>query len=335
MDQLRAMRVFAAVIEAGSFNGAATALRLSPAAVTRHIAELEDHLDARLINRTTRRLALTDIGEAYLEKARQILTHVDEAEALASSAGREPRGLVRVLVPPAFAVHQIAKHLPRFHARFPKVSLELTVPGAVQAVDESQDVTILMVDAPLQGEFIARRLARSEGILCAAPEYLLRREVPEHPRDLGSHVALLPAGASRPRELTFRRSAGAGGEPSEVFRVVPRPSALHTHHVDTHYAAALAGLGIAGLPSFVAEEALLEGALVRLLPEWTVFSVMLYAALPTRQHIPVRTRAFVDFLIETFGGEDRDPWLLAAGCETQLTEAPAVAAGATPALQNV
>ncbi|MBA2723493.1 MAG: LysR family transcriptional regulator [Methylibium sp.] len=334
MDQLRAMRVFAAVIEAGSFNGAATVLRLSPAAVTRHIAELEDHLDARLINRTTRRLALTDIGEAYLEKARQILMQVDEAEALASSAGREPRGVVRVLAPPAFAVHQIAKHLPRFHACFPKVSLELTVPGAVQAVDESQDVTILMVDdSALQGEFVARRLARSEGILCAAPEYLLRREVPGHPRELGSHVALLPAGAARPRELTFRRSAGR--EPTEIFRVVPQPSALHTHHVDSHYAAALAGLGIAGLPSFVVEEALLEGALVRLLPEWTVFTVMLYAAMPTRRHIPVRTRAFVDFLIETFGGEDRDPWLLSAGCETQVAEAPALAPASTPALQNL
>lgn len=332
MDQLRAMRVFAAVIEAGSFNGAATALRLSPAAVTRHIAELEDHLDARLINRTTRRLALTDIGEAYLDKARQILTHVEEAQALASSAGREPRGLVRVLVPPAFAVHQIAKHLPRFHARFPKVSLELTVPGAVESVDESQDVTILMVDdTPLQGEFIARRLARSEVIVCASPEYLMHRELPQHPRDLARHAGLLPAGAARPRELIFRRCAGEGGEPGEIYRVVPRPSALHTHHVDTHYAAALAGLGVAGLPSFVAADALLEGALVRLLPEWSVFTAVLYAALPTRQHIPVRTRVFVDFLIETFGGEDRDPWLLAAGCETKPAAAPAPAA----ALQNV
>lgn len=317
MDQLRAMRVFSAVIEAGSFNGAATALRLSPAAVTRLVAELEDHLGARLINRTTRRLALTDIGEAFLDKTRQILTHVEEAEALASTAAREPRGVVRVLTPPAFAVHQIAKHLPAFHARYPKVTLELTVPGPVSTIDESQDVSILMVgDEPLKGEFIARRLARSEVVLVAAPEYLARRGEPRHPRDLAEHDAVLPSGANRPGELTFRRGAGAGREPQELYRVVPRPSALHTHHVDTHYAAALAGLGIAGLPSFVAEEALLEGALLRVLPEWTVFTAVLYAALPTRRHIPVRTRVFVDFLIEAFGGEDRDPWLLAAGCET-------------------
>ena len=317
MDVLRAMRVFAAVIDAGSFHGAAEALRMSPAAVTRQVAELESRLNARLIHRTTRRLALTDIGEAYLERVRQIVIEVEEAEALASHAASEPSGVVRVLAPPAFAVHQIAKHLPRFRARYPRVTLELTVPGPVQAVDESQDVTILMVgEEPLDGDFVARRLARSEVVICAAPEYLERRGVPRHPRELRGHEALLPPGAARPGELIFRRGDGAAHEPRELYRTVPRASALHTHHVDTHYAAALAGLGIAGLPSFVAEDALLEGALVRLLPEWTAFTLVLYAALPTRRHVPVRTRAFVDFLVETFGGEDRDPWLQAAGCPT-------------------
>jgi DNA-binding transcriptional LysR family regulator len=326
MDLLRAMRVFAAVIDAGSFHGAAEALRMSPAAVTRQVAELESHLDARLIHRTTRRLAITDIGDSYLERVRQILIEVEEAEALASHGASEPSGVVRVLVPPAFAVHQIAKHLPRFRARYPRVALELTVPGPVLAVDETQDVTILMVgDEPLEGEFVARRLARSEVVICAAPDYLAGRGVPQHPRELRGHDALLPPGAARPGALTFRR--GAGHEPPELYRITPQPSALHTHHVDTHYAAALAGLGIAGLPSFVAEDALLEGALVRVLPEWTVLTLVLYAALPTRRHVPVRTRAFVDFLVETFGGEDRDPWLLAAGC---ATADPAAAAGDAP-----
>jgi DNA-binding transcriptional LysR family regulator len=328
MDLLRAMRVFAAVIDAGSFHGAAEALRMSPAAVTRQVAELESHLDARLIHRTTRRLALTDIGESYLERVRQILVEVEEAEALASHATSEPSGVVRVLVPPAFAVHQIAKHLPRFRARYPRVALELTVPGPVLAVDETQDVTILMVDdEPLEGEFVARRLARSEVVICATPEYLARRGVPQHPRELRGHDALLPPGAARPGALTFRR--GDGHEPPELYRITPLPSALHTHHVDTHYAAALAGLGIAGLPSFVAEDALLEGALVRLLPQWTVLTLVLYAALPTRRHVPVRTRAFVDFLVETFGGDDRDPWLRAAGCAT--TEPDAAADGGSRA----
>src|SRR5512147_1522923 len=125
MDRLHSMRTFARVIDAGSFAGAARELNLSPAVVTRLVADLEEHLGARLINRTTRRLALTDIGELYLERVRQILTEVEEAEALASAATSEPRGHLRVLAPPAFAVHQIAKHLPQFRKLYPRVTLEL------------------------------------------------------------------------------------------------------------------------------------------------------------------------------------------------------------------
>src|SRR6202008_4812079 len=135
MDQLKAMRVFARVIDEGSFAKAARSLALAPAVVTRLVAELEEHLGARLINRTTRRLALTDIGEAYLERVRQILTEVEEAEALASTASSEPRGHLRVLAPPAFAVHQLAKHLPRFHAMYPRITIELSAPGPVETMD--------------------------------------------------------------------------------------------------------------------------------------------------------------------------------------------------------
>ena len=122
------------------------------------------------------------------------------------------------------------------------------------------------------------------------------------------------------RELTFQtRSTGAGRRPKSFS--IDRPRAgLSTVHTDTLYAAALAGMGITGLPSFVAEDALLENALERVLPRWHLLSTTLYAGMPTRKHVPARTRVFVDFLVETFGGEDRDPWLLAAGCETQLSE---------------
>ncbi|MGA0612173.1 LysR family transcriptional regulator [Caldimonas sp. KR1-144] len=316
MDQLRAMRVFASVIESGSFVGAAQALQLSPAVVTRLVAELEDHLGARLINRTTRRLALTEIGEAYLERARQILTEVEEAEALATQAAREPSGQVRVLSPPAFAVHQLAKHLPRFRARYPKVTIDLTVPGAVQAVDEAYDVSILMLgEAPRDADVIVRRLARTEFVVCAAPEYLDRRGRPQHPRELAGHDSLVPRSGGRASEVFFQREVNGQ---VERIGLTPSQPALSTLHVDTHYAAALAGLGIAGLPSFVIEDALLENALERVLSEWRMFTMTIYAGLPTRKHIPARTRAFVDFLIETFGGEDRDPWLAAAGCETAL-----------------
>jgi DNA-binding transcriptional LysR family regulator len=315
MDRLHSMRVFCRVIEAGSFAAAAREMNLSPAVVTRLVADLEEHLGARLINRTTRRLALTDIGEAYLERARQILTEVEEAEALASTASTEPRGHLRVLAPPAFATHQLAKLLPKFHAQYPKITIELSAPGPIETVDENFDVTIISVGRrPLDGDFVARRLARSEVIACASPEYLDRNGRPEHPGDLVLHEAMLPTFL---REITFQQGAWGDDEPAgESVTLTPNRPVLGTVHTDTLYAAALHGLGIAGLPSFVAEDALLEHALERVLPHWHLFTVTLYAAMPTRKHVPARTRAFVDFLVQAFGGEDRDPWLSAAGCET-------------------
>ena len=316
MDRLHSMRVFSRVIERGSFAGAARELNLSPAVVTRLVADLEEHLGARLINRTTRRLALTDTGEIYLERVRHILTEVEEAETLATAATAEPRGHLRVLCSPAFAVHQIAKHLPAFRAAYPRVTLELSVPGPVDTVDENFDVSIITEGRrPLDGSFIARRLARSEVVLCAAPEYLDRHGRPQHPNDLLGHENMVPPFL---RELTFHAALGADDEPvGESVTLTPARSALSTIHTDTMYAAALAGLGITGLPSFVAEEALVENALERVLPNWHLLTTTLYAGMPTRKHVPARTRVFVDFLVKTFGGEDRDPWLLAAGCETR------------------
>lgn len=322
MDRLHSMRVFSRVIEEGSFAAAARQLNLSAAVVTRLVADLEEHLGARLINRTTRRLALTDTGELYLERVRQILTEVEEAEALASAATSEPRGHLRVLAPPAFAVHQIAKHLPKFRALYPRVTIELAAPGPVETVDENYDVSIIQVGRqPLDGDFVARLLARSEVITCASPEYLDRKGRPSHPNELHQHEAMLPSHA---REVTFHRGRWGDDEPSdESVTLTPSKPALSTIHSDTMYAAALAGMGISGLPSYVVEDALLEHALERVLPEWRVLTLRLYAAMPTRKYVPARTRAFIDFLVQILGGEERDPWLLAAGCETPGTCAEA------------
>ena len=314
MDQLRAMRVFSRVIDAGGFAKAANAMDIAPAVATRLVAELEEHLGARLINRTTRRLALTDVGEEYLERVRNILSEVDDAEAVAGIATAEARGRLSVLVPPGFAVHQLAKHLPRFRALHPKVSLELTVSSSVETPDENHDVTIIVQRLkPIEGAFIARRIATAEVVLCATPEYLAQHGRPKHPRDLANHDTLMPIPPSEHRELTFKPAWGDGAP--EVVEMKKSPS-LMTSHIDTLYAAALAGLGVIGLPSFVAEDALMESALERVLPQWHMQTITLFAAMPTRNHVPMRTRAFVDFLVSTFGTSQRDPWLAAAGCES-------------------
>jgi len=318
VDQLRAMKVFAAVVEEGGFAKAARALDAAPPVITRLVAELESHLGARLLNRTTRSIALTEVGEAYLEKVRSILIDIEEAEALASEATTEPRGHVRILCPPAVAVHQLAKHLPRFRDAHPHVTVEIAAPGPVETLDEAYDLTIISARGDLQGDFVARRLARSEVIACASPEYLDRRGRPTHPSELAGHDALMPPLSEMQRGLTFINGIWGDDEPGgETYTVaMPGRPVLGTTHIDTMYAAALAGMGVAGLPSFVLEDALLEHALERVLPSWRLFNVTLWAAMPSRKHLPARTRVFMDFLLQVFGGEDRDPWLAAAGCET-------------------
>lgn len=324
MDQLKAMKVFARVVDEGGFAKAARVLDMAPPVVTRMVAELENHLGARLLNRTTRSIALTEAGEQYLEKVRAILIDIEESETLASESTQVTRGHLRVLCPPAVAVHQLAKHLPRFQAQYPEVTLEIDSLGPVDTVNEAYDLTVFARrDAP-DGDFIARRLARTEVVVCAAPEYLDRRGRPQHPRDLLHHEAIIPPMSAVTRGLVFYsgpvgQSADAGGGAVESYTLAPqRHPALSTAHIDTLYAAALAGLGIAGLPSYVIEDALLEHALERVLPEWRLFDMTLWAGMPTRRHLPARTRALLDFLLSIFGGEDCDPWLSAAGCATQM-----------------
>lgn len=315
MDQLRAMKVFARVVDEGGFARAARALDLAPAVVTRTVADLEDRLGARLLNRTTRSLALTEVGEQYLEKVRAILLDVEEADALAGAAAREPRGHLRVLCPAAIAVHLLAPQLPRFHEAAPQVTVEITARGPVDTVDDSFDISLFARRDPPEGDFIARRLARSEVIVCAAPAYLQRRGRPVHPDELLQHDTIVPPMASLQRGLLFVR--GRGGPGAEQVTLKPaRHATLGTLHTEVACAAARAGLGIAGLPSYVVAEALRRGEVERVLPDWRLFDFTLWAGLPSRRHLPARTRAFLDFLLAVFGGEDRDPWLEAAGCVT-------------------
>jgi DNA-binding transcriptional LysR family regulator len=314
MDQLRAMRVFVRAVDEGSLAGAGRALDLAPAGVTRILAELEAHLNARLLHRTTRRLALTEAGERYLHSARRLLAELDEADAEAGAGSTDARGTLRVMAPPAFAVHQLAPLLPLLHQRCPRLRLEMSAAGAVEAVDAHHDVSIVSLGAqPLQGDFIARPLAAATFVLCAAPAYLARAGCPAEPEQLPGHAGLLPAVASVRRELTLYRVKDASSRrrttPDSITLPEPQPL-LATAQLELLLAAALAGAGIAGLPSFLAAPALRDGRLQRVLPAWQGGRLTLHAAMPTRRHVPARTRVFVDLLVERFGGSlERDPWL--------------------------
>jgi DNA-binding transcriptional LysR family regulator len=319
MDQLKAMRTFMRVADEGSFVGASRALDVAPAAVTRAVADLEQHLGARLLMRTTRSLSLTDIGTRYLERVRGILREVDEAAALASDAHAQARGHVRVRAPASFAVQQLGARLARFHAAHPEVTVEITADVVVESVDETHDINIVVRRDALDGGFIARRLACSEVIVCAQPEYLDRAGRPDHPQELAGHPLLVPA-TKAGRTLSFEhRSSG------EAVTVTPAASALSTSHHGLNHSAALAGMGIAGVPSFLAARDLAEGRLERVLPDWRLFDMTIWACMPTRKQVPASTRAFMDFLVAEFAGEDRDPWLVPARPSVQpATPRPAV-----------
>ena len=200
MDRLHSMRVFARVIDEGSFAAAARELNLSPAVVTRLVADLEEHLGARLINRTTRRLSLTDTGELYLERVRHVLTEVEEAEALATGRRAEPRGHLRVLCPPAFAVHQLAKHLPDFAALSARHARAL---GARTGRNGRRE---LRRDHPHRRPAPARRQLRRAAPGALGGDRVRRARIPRPPRPAAASERVAASrgdGADFMRELTF------------------------------------------------------------------------------------------------------------------------------------
>lgn len=308
MDRIQAMTVFCRVVDCQGFAAAARELDLSPSVVTRLINELEAHLGVRLLNRTTRTLVLTAAGERYLEKARKLLRDLADIEDEATSATTDLSGRLKVQAPPAFAAHQLARVLPAFVARFPRISIELVAPNVAEGIDDSFDLCIVVsTSGQLDGQFVARRLTCSHIIACASPAFLARHGRPGHPGDYQALSLVHPAYI---QEMTFKpegdasRAASHGG-----VTVVPSQAVMLTSHIDTLYAAALAGLGASALPSYVVDDALKQGRLERVLPGWSLSVLHLFATYPSRRYMPMRTRVFLDFLIETFGGEERDPWL--------------------------
>ena len=313
MDQLKAMRVFAKVVELGGFSRAARALDMAPPVVTRTVAELEAHLGVRLLNRTTRTVALSEVGEQYLQQVRAILVDVAESEALARQGNQPAQGHVRLACPPAVAVHALAQALARFAALHPQLTLEVLCAPA--DAGEACDLDIRIGHQPPEGDCVVHRLARSDVVLCATPEYLDRHGRPQQPQDLARHAWLMaPLPVTLPRSgLVLQGPGGAKGEGQAVEVLPEQAPALTSTHTELLRAAALAGLGVAALPSYMLAPALHTQALERVLPQWHVDRLTVWATTPSRRHVPARTRAVLDFLRQAWGGEDRDPWLAATG----------------------
>lgn len=299
MNKLQQMQVFVAVVEAGSFIRAADALGASKAGVSRHVGELESRLGVRLLNRTTRRLSLTEEGRVFLERCRELLADVDEAEAEIRSRSGAASGLLRVNAPVTFGVRHLAPLWGEFMAEQPNVTLEVTLADRiVDLVDEGFDLAIRIATLP-SSTLVSRRLSTTRMALCASPRYLREHGTPQHPAELAGHAVISYTYWSTRDEWHFE-----GPQGGVSVRTRPR---LHTNSGDTCRAAALAHQGVILQPTFLVGEDLAAGALVELMPDYRSIELGIYAVYPTRKHLSPKVRALIEFLARRFG-EARFAW---------------------------
>lgn len=294
MDRLMSMRVFQKVIDEGGFAAAARALDMSPAVVTRLVADLEQHLGTRLLHRSTRRLSLSVAGEAYLQRLRAILQDIDEADRVASSQTHELGGVLRVLAPPVLASHVLAPLIAGFRQLYPKILLNIEVASFKEPPIEDYDITLMPTDEAFDANVIARKISATEAVLVASPAYLLRKGAPATPQDLAAHE-ILRLRAPGLRSHTWRLLNSARQD--EALDVMVDPG-LWINHTDTLLRAALGGAGITSVAVDLVAPYLSRGELVRVLRPWITGRLSLYAALPSRQFMPERTRVFLEYLTE-------------------------------------
>jgi DNA-binding transcriptional LysR family regulator len=292
MDSLAGMRVFTTVVDSGSFAAAADNLDLSRGMASRYVAQVEAHLGARLLNRTTRRLSLTEAGQDYYERAMQVLAMVEEAEKSVARGAAEPRGLLRVNAAVVFGSRHLGAAVNDYLSRYPQVRIEMALNDrVVDLVEEGFDVAVRIARRIAPG-FVARPLATSRVVALASPAYLKRHGTPRSPAELARHNCLTYAYSTSPNVWRFTRQ----GRTQDV----KVEGTLRGNNGDFTCAAAAAGLGIALEPTFIAHELLRSGKLVRILRGWEVDLYTIYAVYPSRQLLPPKVRTFVDFLVERF-----------------------------------
>jgi DNA-binding transcriptional LysR family regulator len=288
------MEAFVRVVEAGSFVGAAERLGLSTSSLSRLVAELEHHLGARLLNRTTRRLSLTESGQSYYERCVTLLADLAEAEALAGQSAAQARGTVRLTCSYSMAEQRVAPAIATFVRAHPAVRFELVVSDRiVDLVEEGFDLAIRV--GPVGSDrLVARRLGSMQLVLCAAPAYLERHAAPTKPGDLAAHNVLTYAYAATPRVWQFTGPDGA----TEEVRVAGN---LHANSGDALRSAAVQGMGIINEPDFLLDAELRSGALTRLLPGYRSAGGDIWAVYPSRRHLSLKVRLFVDHVAAAFG----------------------------------
>lgn len=297
MDRFREIEAFVTVIEEGSFVAAGDALHLSKAAVSRAVLELEKRLGARLLQRTTRRLSITEAGRAYYDRCKQILAELDEADSVVGTVTGHAVGKLRVNAPVSFGIRHLSPLWGEFLRRYPQVELEIDLSDRlVDVVDEGFDA-VVRISRLVDSTLVHRKLASTAIIACASPAYVSAHGLPEHPEALSRHATIGYEYSASGDVWRFENDDG-------VVEVTTRPRA-RANNGETCRALALAGQGIAIQPDFLVADDLAEGRLVNVLPGFCGRDIGIYVVYPSRKHLSVKVRALVDFLAESFA---EAPW---------------------------
>ncbi|MGE5524737.1 MAG: LysR family transcriptional regulator [Rhodospirillaceae bacterium] len=301
MESLHGILVFLRVVDTGSVSGAARGLGVSTAAVSATLARLERRLSVRLLNRTTRRLALTPEGAEFYDRCKQITAALEQAELAVGRAGRVPSGMLRIGMPSALGRMWIVPHLPEFVAQYPAVSLEIVCTDFVpHTMDQGLDVAVQIGELK-SSRLAVRRLAITRYVVCASPQYLAHRGMPKSPDDLAQHACLT---YRRPRNGRIREWQFRGGSGS--LRTMAMKGVMTFNNGEALVAAAAAGLGIIQVAEYYAQSQLEKGELVEILTPYKTAGYRISAVF-SRQQQPVapKLRVFVDFLVAIF---NRPPW---------------------------
>jgi DNA-binding transcriptional LysR family regulator len=292
MDKFLEMKVFSSVVEAGSFTGATRMLDMSKAAVSRHVADLEERLGVRLLHRTTRKLSATTEGEIFFARCRELLGNLDEAEAEITSRSGEASGLLKVNVPVTFGLMHLAPLWPAFLARHPKLGLDIALSDRViDLVEDGFDLAVRIGQLP-SSTLISRKLASTRMVSCASPSYLERRGEPARPDELLHHDVVSYSLFSSGENWNFN-----GPEGDVSVKVVPR---VRTNSGDTCRAFALEHQGIILQPTFIVGTDLAQGLLREIMPGYRSTELGVYAVYASRKFVSPKVRLLIDFLVEAF-----------------------------------
>ncbi|MCV2355220.1 LysR family transcriptional regulator [Paucibacter sp. B2R-40] len=298
MDKLTAMQVFVAVVDSGSQSAAAEQLDLSRPVVSRYLAELEAWAGARLMHRTTRKLSLTAAGHELLPRCRQLLDLSADMQAAVALPDKAPQGLLRLTASSSFGQAQLARVVAEFVALYPAVSVDLVLlDRAVNLVEERIDLGV-RISNELDPHLIARRLTVCRSVLCAAPSYLQQRGTPKRLEELSQHNCLSHFYYGKSL-WTFEQD----GAPASVATSVNVSGNVSANDAGALMQAALAGAGVALLPTYLAGEHLRAGRLLALLPDLKPTELSIYAVYASRKNMPAALRVMLDFLAEQFAPE--------------------------------